>query len=68
MAEKEHGRWNVERLRDGWTPGKRNDEKKTHDCLIPWAELPDDIKEFDRNAAKSWPRILADAGIEVRKG
>jgi len=36
MAELEHGRWNIERLRDGWRPGPRADEKKIHDCLVAW--------------------------------
>lgn len=67
MAEKEHGRWNVDRLRDGWRPGKRDDAKKTHDCLVPWKELPDDIKQFDRSSVKSWPTLLAGVGIEIKK-
>ena len=40
MAEMEHGRWNVERLRDGWRPGKlRNDALKIHNCLVSWMLL-----------------------------
>ncbi len=69
MAEKEHGRWNVERLRDGWRPGKhRNDELKIHDCLKPWAQLPDGpcgVKKYDRDAVRAFPEILAKAGLEV---
>jgi ppGpp synthetase/RelA/SpoT-type nucleotidyltranferase len=44
MARLEHGRWNVDRLCDGWRYGKpRDDEKKLHDCLVPWgpAKLPE---------------------------
>lgn len=68
MAEKEHGRWNVERLRDGWVPGKdRDDEKKIHDCLVSWAKLPDDIKQYDRYAAQSWPKLLGEIGIKLIK-
>lgn len=67
MAEMEHGRWNVDRLRDGWRPGKRDDAKRTHDCLVPWKELPEDIKKFDRNSVKSWPTLLAAVGIEIKK-
>jgi ppGpp synthetase/RelA/SpoT-type nucleotidyltranferase len=66
MAELEHGRWNVERLRDGWRSGKpRDDAKKIHDCLIAWAKLPENIKEYDRNAVRSFPEILTKAGLQI---
>lgn len=68
MAEMEHGRWNVERLRDGWRYGKpRDDDRKLHDKLLPWShpDLTDDIKKFDRDAARNFPSILAKAGLEI---
>jgi len=68
MAELEHGRWNIERLRDGWRPGPRDDVAKTHNCLAPWEDLPDGpegVKRFDREAVGVFPEILAKAGLEV---
>jgi hypothetical protein len=68
MAELEHGRWNAERLRDGWRPGPRNDARKTHDCIISWQELPDGaggVKRFDRDSVRKFPEILAKAGLEI---
>jgi ppGpp synthetase/RelA/SpoT-type nucleotidyltranferase len=66
MAELEHGRWNIERLRDGWRSGRtRDDSRKIHDCLVRWDELPDDIKDYDRDAVRAFPAILAKAGFEV---
>ena len=66
MAEMEHGRWNVERLRDGWRPGTpRDDTRKVHNCLVTWADLPDDIRHYDSAAVKEFPAILAKAGLEV---
>ena len=65
MAEMEHGRWNMERLRDGWRCGARNDEKKSHDCLVPWSALPEGIRQYDRAAVLAFPRILAQAGVEI---
>jgi ppGpp synthetase/RelA/SpoT-type nucleotidyltranferase len=68
MAELEHGRWNIERLRDGWRYGRqRDDSRKTHDCLASWHDLPDDIKRYDREAVRAFPEILAKAGLEVRR-
>lgn len=69
MAELEHGRWNVERLRDGWRPGgQRDDAAKIHEYLVPWAELPEAIREYDRVAVRAFPEILARAGLEVVRG
>ena len=59
MAEIEHGRWNVERLLDGWTLGEQRDHKnKISPYLVPWPELPDDIKKYDRDAVKNIPGKL----------
>jgi hypothetical protein len=66
MAELEHGRWNVERLGNGWRSGKpRDDEKKIHDCLVPWSELPENIRDYDRHGVSAFPEILAKAGLEI---
>ncbi len=71
MAEMEHGRWNVERLRNGWRYGKdRDDGKKLHDCIVSWARLPDGedgVKKYDRSSVRKFPEILAQAGLEVRR-
>lgn len=69
MAEMEHGRWNVERIRDGWRPGKpRDDEKKIHECLLPWADHGlDAVRHYDEDAVRKFPEILAKAGLEVRR-
>lgn len=70
MAELEHGRWNVERLRNGWRHGARDDDKLLHNCLVSWNELPDGddgVKKYDRAAVRNFPRILAQAGLEVRR-
>jgi hypothetical protein len=66
MAALEHGRWNIERLQDGWLPGKKRDNsKKMHNCLVPWNELSEEIKEYDRSAVKKFPDILAKASREI---
>jgi hypothetical protein len=68
MAELEHGRWNIERLRDGWRFAKtRDDSRKLHNYIVPWEALPEDIKDYDRAAVRAFPEILAKAGLEVRR-
>lgn len=69
MAELEHGRWNVERLRNGWRHGAvRDDARKLHPCLVPWTNekvLTREFKDHDRNAVRKFPEILAKAGLKV---
>ena len=66
MAEMEHGRWNIERLRDEWRYSPKKDEAlKRHNCIVPWGELPEDIKHYDRDAVRLFPTVLAKAGFEI---
>ncbi len=65
MAEREHSRWTVERLMDGWRLGEQNTDRKESPYLVSWMDLSDDIKDYDRNAVKDIPRILEEYGYEV---
>lgn len=65
MAELEHGRWNVERLAAGWRKGPRDHDKKTSPYLVPWTELPDEIKQNDRDNVRGIPARLKSIGYEV---
>lgn len=68
MAEIEHGRFNAERLANGWRYELFKDVKrKVSPYLISWKELPDDIKQFDRDAAKEFPKLLKEAGLKIFK-
>jgi ppGpp synthetase/RelA/SpoT-type nucleotidyltranferase len=68
MAEMEHGRWNVERLLDGWKRGgKRDIANKISPFLEAWAKLPEDVKEWDRETVRKIPEFLAKVGLEVRR-
>jgi ppGpp synthetase/RelA/SpoT-type nucleotidyltranferase len=66
MAEMEHGRWVVERLQNGWRYGSHKDtSKKISPYLKPWWEIPENIKDYDRNAVRNYPTVLHEAGLEV---
>jgi hypothetical protein len=68
MAEMEHARWNAERLVDGWKWGEKKDvTKKTSPYLVPWSQLPDDVKEWDRDTVRKIPEFLAKVGLEVHR-
>lgn len=65
LAKMEHNRWNAERWLQGWTLGPSNKPKKITPYLVPWADLPDDIKLYDRNAVRIIPDILRTVGEKV---
>jgi ppGpp synthetase/RelA/SpoT-type nucleotidyltranferase len=65
MGEMEHGRWNVERLRAGWKIGPRDPANKRTPYLVPWSELPEDIRQWDRDAIIHIPDVLKTAGLEI---
>jgi hypothetical protein len=66
LAELEHDRWNEERLAGGWRPGKQRDDKnKINPYITAWANLSDEIREYDRIFVRALPRTLAAAGYEV---
>ncbi len=68
LAEMEHGSWNVERLMNGWRWGPVKDvDKKTSPHLVKWSELPEDVKDWDRDAVRSIPELLASVGLEVKR-
>jgi hypothetical protein len=66
MAGVAHEHWVAERRRAGWISGPERDvERKITPYLIPYAELTEDVKEWDRQAARAIPEVLAAAGLEV---
>jgi len=68
MAALEHERWNQERIKEGWTLGAERDvEKKVSPYLVPWSQLPDEIKEYDRETVRGIPGLLAQVGLEIRR-
>lgn len=68
LAEMEHGRWNVERLFDGWTWGEKRDvAKKKSPYLVSWLELPEEVRELDRETVRKIPELLAKVGLEIQR-
>lgn len=68
LAEMEHGRWNAERLLDGWTWGEKKVlGKKMSPYLVSWAALPEKVKEWDRETVRKIPSFLAKIKLEIRR-
>ena len=65
LAEIEHDRWWREREAAGWTPGPRDVDAKRSPYLVPYEELPEDVKDYDRNTVRGIPAFVAHAGFSV---
>lgn len=51
LARNIHEVWAQHRIAEGWTYGPARDERvKSHPCLVPYDELPESEKEYDRRA------------------
>jgi hypothetical protein len=62
LAQLEHRRWNAGRWLSGWRYGPQTDKpRRIHDCLVPWAELTEAMKELDRVPVRNIPQWLARA-------
>lgn len=68
MAKNVHEVWAAGRIADGWKYGAtRDDEQKTHPCLVPYEELPESEKEYDRNTAIGTLKFILAQGFCINK-
>lgn len=68
LAENVHENWAASRVAQGWTYGKeRNDREKTTPCLLPYGELPEEEKEYDRVTAMETLRFILAKGYKIVK-
>ena len=66
IAENVHDTWAKGRLDEGWIYGPvRDDAKKHHPCLVPYEELPESEKEYDRNTAISTLKFIVKNGYRI---
>lgn len=68
IAENVHEVWAKARIDEGWTYGeKRDDIHKKHPCLVPYDELPEEEKEYDRNTAMNTIQMVKKLGFRIEK-
>lgn len=66
IAENVHEVWAKARMDEGWTYGeKRDDIHKKHPCLVPYDELPEEEKEYDRNTAMNTIKMVKKLGFRI---
>jgi hypothetical protein len=66
LARREHERWLRRRQKAGWRYGSpRDDARKLHPSVLPWDELPEDVRDVDRRQILGLPAAAAAAGLTV---
>ena len=68
IAENVHEVWAQSRMEQGWVYGEeRNDTLKTHPCLIPYEELLEVEKAYDRDTAFGTLKLITKLGFKITK-
>lgn len=68
IARNVHEVWSAGRMKDGWTYGEeRNDARKEHPCLIPYEQLTEIEKEYDRNTSQETIKLIMKLGFKITK-
>ena len=68
LAENTHDVWARQRMKEGWTAGpKREDASKQHSGLVPYADLSEAEKEYDRATAVQTLEMILALGYRIEK-
>lgn len=68
LAENAHDLWASQRLSDGWKPGERRDDvKREHPNLVPYNELSEEEKDYDRIVTVETLKAIIALGYNIEK-
>jgi ryanodine receptor 2 len=68
LAENTHDVWAAQRIKEGWEYGPmRDDANKKHPCLVPYADLPESEKEYDRKTSAQTIKAVMALGYVISK-
>ena len=66
MAKNVHEVWAQTRISQGWSFGEeRNDATKKHPCLVPYEELSEEEKTYDRNTSVQTLKLILKLGFKI---
>jgi RyR domain len=68
LAENIHDTWALGRMKEGWTYGKQRDDiLKKHPDLVPYSQLTEGEKEYDRATALAALKSIISLGYTIQK-
>ncbi len=68
LAENTHAVWAAARIAQGWRHGPaRDDAAKRHPCLVPYADLPESEKAYDRATAAETLKAIVKLGYRIEE-
>lgn len=68
MARNVHEVWARNRMAEGWRYGPaRDDASRTHPCLVPYDELPESEKLYDRETSQQTLKLILKSGFSISK-
>ena len=68
MAKNVHEVWAQTRISQGWTDGaERKDAEKKHPCLVPYDELSEEEKTYDRNTSVETIKLILKLGFRISR-
>ena len=68
LAQNNHDHWARKRIEEGWCyGGARDDKKKEHPDLVPYDQLPESEKEYDRRTVVEALKSIVALGYELRR-
>lgn len=68
LAENAHECWAQQRISEGWRYGpERDDARKLHPCLVPYDQLTESEKEYDRLMSMESLKLIYRFGFRIEK-
>ncbi|MBF0565825.1 MAG: Ryanodine receptor Ryr [Nitrospirae bacterium] len=67
LATNVHDIWAQKRIEEGWSLGPRNDTLKQNPCLVPYDELPESEKDYDRKTVTTTVKAMIALGYKIEK-
>ena len=68
LAKNTHEVWAAGRIAEGWAYGPlRDDAARRHPCLVPYEELSESEREYDRSTSRETLRLIVKLGFRIVK-
>ncbi len=68
LARNTHENWSRRRMAEGWRYGpRRDDPRKEHPSLVPYDQLPESEKDYDRTTAMETVKTILSLGYRIEK-